>query len=153
MILCGFGFYDALKKRVYGNLKHTSNSQTQLQTGAGISGFHSRNVLLCGGNHISQRLLRQMIFVTQIADVLAELYTELVLGRAFSRQIAQIRLFLFNTLSASYGLKFGGILGFCLLSVPHKYQVMGCRKNIFMKHCGGRKSAECVLPARNVAGK
>lgn len=84
MIRCGFGFYDALKQGVYGNLKHTSNSQTQLQAGAGISGFHSRNILLCGGNHISQRFLRQMIFMTQIADVLAELYTELILRWVFS---------------------------------------------------------------------
>ena len=84
MIFCGFGFCDALKKGVYGNLKHTSNSQTQLQAGAGISGFHSRNVLLRGGNHISQHFLRQMIFVAQIADVLAELYTELILRWVFS---------------------------------------------------------------------
>lgn len=83
-MLCMFGFYDALKQGVYGNLKHTSNPQTQLQAGAGISGFHSRNVLLCGANHISQRFLRQMIFVTQIADVLAELYTELILRWVFS---------------------------------------------------------------------
>ena len=73
MILCGFSFYDALKQGAYGNLKHASNSQTQLQTGAGISGFHSRNVLLRGGNHISQGFLRQMVFVTQIADVLTVL--------------------------------------------------------------------------------
>ena len=90
MILRGFGFYDALKQGVYGNLKHTSNSQTQLQTGAGISGFHSRNVLLCGENHISQCFLRQMVFVTQVLDVLAELYTELVLRRVFFMKAAQI---------------------------------------------------------------
>ena len=83
-MLCMFGFYDALKQGVYGNLKHTSNLQTQLQAGTGISGFHSRNVLLCGGNHISQRFLRQMFFVTQIADVLAELYTQLILRWVFS---------------------------------------------------------------------
>ena len=82
-MLCMFGFYDALKQGVYGNLKHTSNSQTQLQAGAGISGFHSRNVLLRRGNHISQCFLCQMIFVTQIANVFAELYTKWILRWVF----------------------------------------------------------------------
>lgn len=72
-----------------------------------------------------------MIFVTQIANVFAELYTKWILRWVFSRQAAQIRRpLLFSTLSA-------------FTAANYQVIVSQIEKHI-LKRRGGRKLAECV---------